>query len=53
MLSWSDSRLPLEAILCLSGAHVKMEIPALVPSLKSSNLISTSFQLDNTFYIYE
>ena len=33
----------------LSAADVKMEIPVLVRSLKSSNLSSTSLQRDKTF----
>ena len=34
----------------LSAADVKMEIPVLVRSLKSSILSSTSFQMDKTFW---
>ena len=33
-----------------SAADVKMEIPVHVPSLKSSILSSTSFQMDNPFW---
>ena len=33
-----------------SAADVKMEIPVLVPSLKSSILSSTSFQIGKTFW---
>ena len=36
--------------MLLSAASVKMEIPALIRSLKSSILSSTSFQLDKTFW---
>ena len=32
-----------------SSAHVKMEVPVLIQSLKSSILSLTSFQLDKTF----
>ena len=34
----------------MSAADVKMEIPVLVRSLKSSILSSTSFQMDKTFW---
>ena len=33
-----------------SAADVKMEIPVLVPSLKSSILSSTTFQMGETFW---
>ena len=36
--------------LLSSAADVKMEIPVLVPSLKSSILSSTSFQMGKTFW---
>ena len=34
----------------LSAADVKMEIPVLIRSLKSSILSSTTFQMGNTFW---
>ena len=40
----------LEALLYMSAADVKIEIPVLVQSLKSSIFSSTSFRMERTFW---
>ena len=49
MMNWNNQILT-EYVPILSAADVKMEIPVLVRSLKSSILSSTSFQKGKTFW---